>query len=43
MELNTLLSGKYDRGNALLAIHAGAGGRILQDWAAMLNACTSMG
>ena len=36
-ELQTLLSGPYDRGNALLAIHAGAGGTESQDWAAMLQ------
>jgi peptide chain release factor 2 len=31
-----MLSGSYDAGDALLAIHAGAGGTDSQDWAAML-------
>ena len=33
----TMLSGSYDRDDALLAIHAGAGGTDSQDWAAMLE------
>lgn len=31
-----MLSGPYDAGDALLAIHAGAGGTDSQDWASML-------
>jgi len=36
-ELKVLLSGHYDHNNAILAIHAGAGGTDSQDWAAMLE------
>jgi len=36
-ELTTLLSGKFDSGNALLTINAGAGGTDSQDWTAMLQ------
>jgi peptide chain release factor 2 len=37
MALQTLLSGQYDSENAILAIHAGAGGTDSQDWAQMLE------
>ena len=33
---SAMLSGPYDAEDALLAIHAGAGGTDLQDWASML-------
>lgn len=36
MKLSTLLSGEYDSSNAILSIHAGAGGTEAQDWAEML-------
>jgi peptide chain release factor 2 len=36
-ELELMFSGEYDHGNALLAIHAGAGGTDSQDWAEMLQ------
>lgn len=34
--LATLLSGEYDKNDAILSIHAGAGGTEAQDWASML-------
>jgi peptide chain release factor 2 len=36
-ETSALLSGRFDRDNAILAIHAGAGGTDSQDWAAMIQ------
>ncbi|MBQ1861910.1 MAG: peptide chain release factor 2 [Clostridia bacterium] len=34
--LETLLNGEYDANNAILTLHAGAGGTEAQDWALML-------
>lgn len=37
MSMQALLSGQHDAENAILAIHAGAGGTDSQDWAMMLE------
>ena len=36
LEMQSALSAEYDKGNAILAINAGAGGTESQDWAQML-------
>lgn len=36
MTLETLLSGPYDKNNAIITLHAGAGGTEAQDWCEML-------
>ena len=33
LKLRTLLDGKYDQNNAIVSVHAGAGGTDAQDWA----------
>lgn len=37
LEFHTLFAGEYDQEDAILAIHAGAGGTEAQDWAEMLQ------
>lgn len=37
LEFKTLFAGEYDQEDAILAIHAGAGGTEAQDWAQMLQ------
>ena len=36
LEVQVLLTGQYDRNDAILSLHPGAGGTESQDWAAML-------
>ncbi len=36
LKLETLLTGPYDKNNAILTLHAGAGGTEAQDWVEML-------
>lgn len=36
LNLETLLSGPYDRNNAIVSLHAGAGGTEAMDWVSML-------
>lgn len=36
IKIQTLLSGPYDKNNAILTLHSGAGGTEAQDWVAML-------
>jgi len=36
MQIESLLNGKYDGNNAILTLHAGAGGTEAQDWVEML-------
>jgi peptide chain release factor 2 len=37
LRLETLLRGEYDQNNAILSLHAGAGGTEAQDWTQMLH------
>ncbi|MFZ5640313.1 MAG: peptide chain release factor 2 [Bacillota bacterium] len=36
LQLDLMLSGPYDRGSAIISLHAGAGGTEAQDWVQML-------
>ena len=36
IEIELFFSGKYDKGNAVVSVYAGAGGKDAEDWAALL-------
>ena len=36
VEVELFFSGKYDKGNAVLSVYAGAGGKDAEDWAALI-------
>lgn len=36
LEIELYFSGKYDKGNAVISVYAGAGGKDAEDWAALL-------
>lgn len=36
LKIETFFSGKYDNGNAVVSVYAGAGGKDSEDWAALL-------
>ena len=43
IRIQTLLSGEYDKDNAIVTLHAGAGGTESCDWANMYTVCIQDG
>ena len=43
IRMKTLLSGEYDKNNAIVTLHAGAGGTESCDWAGCFTACIPVG
>ena len=42
LEVESLYFDEYDEADAILSVHAGAGGVDAQDWAEMMSGCTSV-